>query len=185
MPNTDQRDRDYLDEVLAEWRLGFARAEGENIPELYSAATRRVRAGDWTQVRPLLRVLRTILLINSTLTLHLSIAQLESRDPDANPDVAAGLQEAPDGLDAARVGLDRALRATAEAGVPRTPGAGRPAVEGRIYEPDLRSLRGIVDTAAVVAAVGAGSIASVLRMAVASKNAPPPPPPNSDGPGDR
>lgn len=185
MPNTVQRDRDYLGEVLAEWRLGFARAEGENIPELYSAAARLVRAGDWEHVRPLLRVLRTILLINSNLLLNLSGAQLESRDPDANPDVAAGLQEARDGLVAARVGLDRALRGTAEAGVPRTPGAGRPAVERRIYEPDLRSLRGIVDTAAVVAAVGAGSIASVLRAAVASKNAPRPPPADSDGPRDR
>lgn len=168
------RDRNLLAEVLAEWREGFARAEGENIPELYAAATRRVRAGDWEHVGPLLRVLRTILLINSNLTLNLTGAQQESRDPDANPEVAAGLQEARDGLVAARVGLDRALAATAAAGVPRTSGAGRPGPQRRLYEPDLRSVRGLLDTAAVAVVVGAGGVASVIRAAMASKNTPPP-----------
>ena len=176
MASSAERDQVYLDSVLTDWRSGFARAEGENMPELYAAAVRRVRAGDWTQVRPLLRVLRTIVRINATVTMHLSIAQLESRDPEANPAVATALQETAAGLRAALGGLEDALTAIAVPGEPTGLGAGEPHTPGRLFEPDLRSVRGIIDTAVVAAVVGANSVVSVVRTALATKNSPPPPP---------
>lgn len=59
------------------------------------------------------------------------------------------------------VGRDRGDR-----GARRERARGGPARPGRLLEPDLRSVRGIIDTAVAAAVVGTNSVVSVVRAAL-------------------
>ena len=143
--SSSRDDKAYLAGVLEAWRAGFADAEGDNMVELYGAAAARARADDWTELRPLLAVLRTVLRINSTLAVHVSSALRESIEPTADAATADELWALHEHLSAALRPLGAVLAATEPAGGdPGWLGAGRPRRPVRVPAPDEGSLHALL-----------------------------------------
>lgn len=160
------RDTAYLGGVLESWRAAFADAEGDNLPELYRAAAARARAGDWTQLRPLLAVLRTILRSNNTLTTRLSTALRDPTEPVADEATGGELWALPEHLPAALNPLQAVLAATKPDDVddPQWLGAGRPPRPLRVVDPGDGRVAGLL----AIPPLGAGMRLWSLGMGAAT-----------------
>lgn len=180
-----ERDSAYLAEVLEAWRAAFATAEGDNMPDLYAATARRAAADDWTQLRPLLLVLRTMLRINTTFVAQIGYSLQQSIEPGADRQTAAELLEVSRLLREAQEPLAAALRATNPQPGVDGPGAGRPRVPGYVIDPQKGGLRGLLDIAAMAGVgtmigVGVGASSAVQTARLWWRGAPTPPTTPSD-----
>ena len=163
----DEHEVVYLQVVLERWREAFADAEGEHMRELYGAGAMRATENDWTHLRPLLRVVRTMLTTTSTFAEQVGYGLGRSLEPTADAETAKELHELARQLRAAIVPLQAVLRATnPEPDLPEGPGAGRPRRPVHVLDPARGGLRGFLDIPAVAATgvllgVGTGIAASV------------------------
>lgn len=165
------KDVAYLSQVLQSWRAAFDEAEGDNMPALYDAAVGRGREDDWSQLRPLLLVLRTMLRINTTFAGAIAYGLAQSIETTADAQTVEELRELQRALQDALKPLQNVLRATdPDPGVPDGPGAGRPSKPGHVIDPEQGGLRGLVDVA-TMAGVGAvtGAGFAVASVAEASR----------------
>ena len=163
----DGQDADYLQGVLERWRAAFADAEGEHIRPLYTAGARRGREDDWSDLRPLLRVVRTMLMITSTFVDQIGYGLEGSIEPGADAQTAQELHDIATHLRAALGPLHAVLSATnPQPGVPEGPGAGRPRRPVRVVDPEVGGVRGLlaiptVAATGVLIGVGTGLGAAV------------------------
>lgn len=156
----------YLDEVLRAWRGAFADAESDNMPQLYEASYRRSRENDWSQLRPLLLVLRTILRINNQLIPQIAFGLQLSSHPGADGQTVQELHKLTVRLAVTAEALQDVLDATRP--VPDQPdgfGAGKPREPVDIADPGRGGLRGLLDVGRIAAATVVGS-ASIGALAV-------------------
>lgn len=87
----DRQDAVYLQGVLERWREAFAEAEGDHIKRLYDAGAMRGTEDDWTHLRPLLRVIRTMLITTSTFADQIGSGLERSIEPTADAQTAQDL----------------------------------------------------------------------------------------------
>lgn len=154
-----EQDAAYLSEVLEAWRGAFASAVGDNMPEFYAATAHRALHDDWTQLRPLLVVLQTMLRINTTFVGQIAYSLQQSIEPSADAGTAAKLFEVSRLLREALHPLAAALEATTpRPGTTDGPGVGRPREPVRVLAPDRGGVRGLLDIATLA---GLGTLVGV------------------------
>lgn len=162
-----EQDVVYLNRVLNAWRGAFADAESDNMPELYEAGFRRGRENDWSQLRPLLLVLRTILRINDQWISQIAFGLQLSSDPAADAETARELHRLTLRLAEAAEALQDVLDATRPVpGQPDGYGAGKPREPVTAVDPSRGGLRGLVDIGllagtTVLGSAGIGAMATV------------------------
>lgn len=165
-----ERDAAYLAEVHTTWRTAFPASRGDSMPELYATAARRATADDWTELRPLLLALQTMLRINSTVVGHIGYSLQQSTAPTADAATAAELLEVSRLLREALDPLADALAATgsrlAPPGAPDTRPPRQPVQASPPVHPGLRGLLDIAAIAGVGTIVGVGvGIGSAMQAA--------------------
>lgn len=166
MSKRSDTDIAYLDAVLRGWRGAFADAEGDNMPQLYEAAFRRARENDWSQLRPLLLVLRTTLRISNQWVNQIAHGLQLSRYPEADAETVRELHRLTLRLAEATEALQDVLNATRPIpGQPDGYGAGKAREPVAMADPARGGVRGLLDIGLLTAGAVAGS-AGVGAMAV-------------------
>lgn len=152
-------DPDLVEQVVVQWREAFADAEGEQMLPLYAAVNSAAARGDWATLRPLLRIMRPMLLICSMTADQAGYGLERALEPTADGQTAEDLHTLAAGLRDALGPLHEVLVATNPTpGIGHGVAAGRPRRPVRTVDPTRGGWRGLL---AVPAMFGVGLLIGV------------------------